>query len=179
MLKQLRLKYSQCAFSLIELMIAIVILGISIMLALPSYRTWLQNTQIRNVAESIHNGMQRMRAEAVSRNTNVSFVLGGANLWAVTDIATGQVIEARPNGDISASVTITTTPAGSTTITLNNLGNMVPNADASAGIAQIDIDSNVLAAAESRELRITVGVGGVVRMCDPNPNIAAGDPRHC
>ena len=169
----------QSGVTLIEMMIAIVILGISIALALPSYRTWIQNTHIRNAAESILNGMQRARAEAVSRNTSVSFVLGGAALWTVTDIASGQEIEARQGADISANVTITTTPANSTTITLNNLGNVIANADASASITQVDIDSSMLAEAESRELRITVGTGGIVRMCDPNPGVATTDPRHC
>lgn len=184
------LKSGQSAFSLIELLIGIAILGISLSLAMPSYRTWIQNTQIRNTAESMQNGMQKARAEAVSRNTNVSFVLGGGAFWTITDLGTAQVIETRPSEDASTNITITTAPAASTTITLNNMGGVTGNADASATLRLVTIDSTMLPAADSRDLKITVGTGGtcsvdgvgcvgsVIRMCDPNV-AATTDPRHC
>jgi hypothetical protein len=34
-------------------------------------------------------------------------------------------------------------------------------------------------AAEERPLRIDIPIGGSIRMCDPHPNVAAGDPRAC
>jgi type IV fimbrial biogenesis protein FimT len=70
-------------------------------------------------------------------------------------------------------------PADATTITFNGLGRVVANNDATPSITQVDIDSTTLAAEDSRELRITVGTGGDVRMCDPDPGIHASDPRHC
>ena len=62
-------------FSLIEMMIAVVIVGLLLMAGVPAYTTWIQNLQIRTGAEAILNGMQLARAEAVRRNTNVRFVL--------------------------------------------------------------------------------------------------------
>jgi len=59
-------------FSLIELMVTITIVVLLILMALPSYSQWLTNTRIRNAAESIHNGLQFARNEAVQRNTNVA-----------------------------------------------------------------------------------------------------------
>ena len=178
------IKTRSSGFSLIELMIGIVILAIAMAVAMPSYSQWIQNTNIRNAAESIQHGMQRARAEAVSRNTNVAFTLGGGSFWTVSQVSDGSVIESRPAGEISNKVTMTASPVAvppalpPTTLTLNNLGVVVPNADASTSITQIVVDSSVLAAADSRELRITV-VGGITRMCDPNPGVATTDPRHC
>lgn len=60
-------------FTLVELMIGITILAILLGIAVPNFQTWFQNIQIRNAAESITNGLQRARAEAVTRNTTVRF----------------------------------------------------------------------------------------------------------
>jgi type IV fimbrial biogenesis protein FimT len=52
------------------------------------------------------------------------------------------------------------------------------NADGSSLLTQIDIDSAVMAAANSRDMRILIGTGGQIRMCDPNV-AEATDPRAC
>lgn len=164
-------------FSLIELLIGIVIMAILLSLAMPSFQAWLQNTQIRNAAESVQNGLQRARAEAVGRNTDVEFVLGAGSSWVVR-VAGGADIESRSSGEGSKDVIVTITPAGATTLTFNNFGGVkAANADASAPFTQVDLDSPVLSAADSQELRITIGMGGNVRMCDPNAS--APSPRAC
>lgn len=184
------LKPKPSGFSLIELMIGIVVLAIAMAVGMPSYSQWIQNTHIRNAAESIQHGMQRARAEAVARNTNTTFVVNGGASWTVSQVSDGAVIESRSGGETSNNVTVTAAPAASTTITLNNLGGVVANADASATLRLLTIDSAVLAAADSRDLKITIGTGGtcsvdgancvgsVIRMCDPNI-AAATDPRFC
>ena len=64
---------------MIEMMIGVALLGILFGLAAPNFKAWLMNSRIRNAAESIQNGLQRARAEAVAQNTNVEFVLVGTN----------------------------------------------------------------------------------------------------
>lgn len=171
---------AQKGVTLIELMIGLTILGILVMAALPSYTAWIQNTQIRTATESVLNGMQLARAEAVRRNTNVRLVFGAASSWTVSVPGTGEQIQARTSGEGSQNVTVTRTPAATTTITFNSLGRVVANADASASITQVDLDvpPTILAASASRELRIVVSAGGNVRMCDPNVTDAT-DPRKC
>ncbi|HUW26604.1 MAG TPA: GspH/FimT family pseudopilin [Gallionella sp.] len=175
----------QSGFSLIELLIGIAIMAILMGLAMPSFQTWLQNSQIRNAAESIQNGLQRARSESVGRNTNVEFVLGAGSSWTV-QVVGGDVIESRSASEGSKDVTVTALAADSspaTTITFNNFGGVgVPpkqplNTDDSAPFVQVDLDSSVLSPADSQELRVTIGIGGNVRMCDPN---ASGtSPRAC
>jgi len=62
-------------FSLIELVVVVAIIGILLGLAAPSYRTWTSNTRIRASAESIQNGLQLARGEAVRRNAPIRFQL--------------------------------------------------------------------------------------------------------
>ena len=73
----------QRGFSLIELMVAMTILVLLMLAAMPSLGTWLDNTHIRNQADSFMTGLQTARGEAVRTNQNVS-------LWLVrlTDPAT-------------------------------------------------------------------------------------------
>lgn len=61
--------------TLIELMVALVVLGGLLVLAMPSVGQWLRNIQIRNAGESIISGLQQARSEAVRRNQNVIFSL--------------------------------------------------------------------------------------------------------
>jgi type IV fimbrial biogenesis protein FimT len=161
-------------FSLIELMVSVVVLGILASIAVPSFQTWIRNTQIRNAAESITNGLQRARAEAVSRNTNTTFVMGTDSSWTISVVTPALTIDQRLASEGSKNVTRTVLPTGATTVTFSNVGLVVPNADASNSITQVDL----VAAGGSQNLRVTIGTGGNARMCDPN--LASGsNPRAC
>lgn len=169
----------QQGFTLIELMVTIVIAAIVMAAAIPAYTAWIQNSHIRNASESILNGLQRARAEAVVRNTSVAFILGGGAFWTV-GVVGGDVIETRPGGEMPSTVSIAISPAADpalTTVTFSNLGTVIANTPVSGSITQIDIDSTSLSAEESRDLRIVAGTGGA-RMCDPNVS-SSTDPRHC
>jgi type IV fimbrial biogenesis protein FimT len=71
----LNLKHPLRGMSLIELLIGLVIMGILLSLAAPSYMAWIQNTKIRTTAEGMLSGLQLARTEAVRRNTQISFTL--------------------------------------------------------------------------------------------------------
>lgn len=165
-------------FSLIELMIGIAIFAITMTMGISSYRVWIQNTQIRNATESIQNGLQRARGEAVKRNANVAFTLTGTKSdWTITNVSDGTAIESRSSNEGSKNVTRAVLPLTATTITYGGLGTLVTNADASASLTQIDLDSSILPAAESRNLRINIGAMGNIKMCDPN--LTTGSPSAC
>ena len=66
---------SQRGFTIIEVMISLVVLGVLIGLGAPGFVEWLQNQQIRAAAEATLNGLQVARGEAVRSNTPVRFQL--------------------------------------------------------------------------------------------------------
>ena len=173
-------------FTLIEMMIVIAIFAITLTFGVSSYRTWVQNTEIRNAAESIQNGIQRARAEAVKCNANVAFTLGAASSWTVTHVtacggdAAGSAVESRASGEGSKDIPVDALPAGATTITFSNLGTVATNADASASLSEIDVNAPPGASAEVRNLKVAIGLGGNARVCDPNlPSASSTDPRRC
>jgi type IV fimbrial biogenesis protein FimT len=156
----------QSGFSLIELLIGIVIVGILMAIAAPSFQTSTRNAQIRNAAESIANGMQRARAEAVALNKDVAFSLVGTDTsWTVSVVTPASGIESRSGSEGSKGVTRTVTPVGATTVTFDNFGSAKPtNSGGAARLVQVDLTTS----GGTQDLRVTVGPGGNVRMCDPN-----------
>ncbi len=176
-------------FSLIELAIVLAIVALVVGFGLPGFSVWSQNTKIRTAAESIQSGLQAARIEAVRRNTRVEFrlsdnaPLAGATGWSVWTVSPSAQVLGRPDNESANGIVVTTTPNGAERITFDGSGRTPPgvntNADGSAFLTRIDIDSATLNAVDSRNLRIMLSLGGVIRMCDPDPNVAVGDPRRC
>jgi type IV fimbrial biogenesis protein FimT len=154
-------------FTLVEMIISVAFLAFLLALALPDFGTWMRNLELRNAAQSITSGLQRARAEAVSRNTNVRFVLGAGTAWTVSVVTPAEVIETRSAVKESENVTFTVAPLGppaATTITFNNFGVITPNADGTATLAQVNLSD--AGGIGTRNFQISVGAGGNAKMCD-------------
>lgn len=191
----------QRGVSLIELMVAIVIIGLLTSLAIPSYQGWIQNQQIRTAAESILNGIQMARSEAVKNNGRARFVLCGlpASSWEIraasstaaanataspvcgTTVPAGEIRVQERSGQEGSRLAQVAVNGGAigvttiTTITFNSFGRVVTlNADGTTPISLINVSTPI-----GRALQVTVGTGGNTRMCDPSPLLSATDPRHC
>ena len=93
------MKRKETGVTLIELMIGVVIMGILLMLAAPSYQSYIRNTKIRASAESILNGLQLARGEAVRRNAAVRFQLTDSVVESCA--LTAADTEAEPNWVVS------------------------------------------------------------------------------
>ncbi len=187
----------QCGVSLIELMIGIVIVSLLMVAGIPSFSLWIQNTQTRSAAESIQNGLQITRTEAVRRNATVRFSLmdaGGTVAWSVdcvnvtADCPAGIQTRSGSEGGANARAGIsvdaavpaigtaitagTGLPAG---VTFDGLGR-IPTANVGIDIARIDVSNSVRA--DARRMVILVSPGGQTRMCDPAIAIA-DNPQGC
>lgn len=183
---------AQGGFTIIEMVIGVLIIALLTTLGIPTYNAWIRNSQIRNGAEAVSSGIQLARAQAIRCNLPVQFVLTASATpasWVVSQVTGTSCAPASaglPAGTFQnwtaaegAATTVFTPTAGATTVSFNGLGRVVANADASGSLLQVDVSSSASSAAEIRQLRITVGAGGGVRMCDPATNLPAGDPRAC
>lgn len=158
-------------FTVVELMITIGVLAILTAVGLPSFRGMLMNFQVRAAAEGAANGMRRARAEAVARNTSVYFLLGTGTSWTVDyvtkPVSTDPVIDSRDSSEGSANATLTATAAdlttAATTITFNNLGQIIANADASPTLRRIVFT----ASGASDTMHVFVNAGGGAKTCNP------------
>jgi len=172
-------------FTLIEIMVSLTVLGILLMVALPSFSEWLQNQQLRAASEATLNGLQVARAAAIQRNVLVQFQETSLpqTAWAVTEAVTAIPVQSRAHEEGSPNAQVTATPAGATTVTFAPLGNVVTNIDGSATVTQLDVSNpaggNCQPAGPMRCLRVVVSGGGSLRMCDPTSTLPANDPRAC
>lgn len=169
----------QSGFSLIELMVALSILAILASVAFPSYRQLIANTQIRSVTESIRNGLQVARAEAVKRNAIVRFTLNNDTSWTVgcptVNANCPAIIQAKPAKEGSSS-TVTLAITGAQTVSFTNLGFVDPTIPGQ--MSQVNVDNSSIPAADSKDLRVNIGAGGLVRVCDPNVTVVTNS-KYC
>ncbi len=163
-------------FTIVELMIGLVVIGVLAFIGLPEFRNMLANTQIRTAGEAITNGLQTARGEAVQRNATIVFALGSQSAYQVIVAGTGEVLRNRSAQEGSRAAVIAVTPAGATQVAFGSLGRVVTNPDATPSIQKIDLSTAAVATTESRPLRVEVSNN--VRMCDPHV-LTAGDPRLC
>jgi type IV fimbrial biogenesis protein FimT len=185
----LTLRHNQRGFSLVELIVALVVVGTLVSMGIPSFTAWIQNSQLRTTSESTLAGLQLARAEAVRRNTRIQFTLAGASFqdWTigcatvVGDLnADGvndcpAVIQSRTAAEGTANVVVAVDNA---TITFGGLGRA--NLAMTANITNPTGGGCAAIGGPMRCSRILVSTGGQIRMCDPAITISdPTNPRGC
>jgi type IV fimbrial biogenesis protein FimT len=195
-------------YSLIEVLIALAILGVVMSLGVPAFNTMMKNFQIRSAAESLVAGLQAARNEAVNRNASVRFQLvttldnacaldDNGPHWMISrnvptgkcgqtevadflepnDTAIPQILQKRFAQDGTAVIAATAGGVPVSGIVFSSLGRT------NGGIDTIDVTNPMGGACEAaggplRCMRILIGAGGKVKMCDPKVTVAT-DSRYC
>lgn len=204
----LKAAHNQYGVSLLELMIAIAIGSVLLMLGIPSFKSWIQNTQTRTAAESILNGLQIARTEAVRRNTDVRFNLTDASGMVAWSVDCVTVVTMQPDGyecpmgiqsrvgnegGTNARVGISVAPFPSSPIPASYFNDPGVAAGLPAGVtfdglgrvplANAGVDITLIGvtnaqSATARRMVIVIRTGGQIRMCDPAVSLAS-NPQGC
>jgi len=170
-------------FTLLELMVALTITGMLLMLGMPSFTTFLRNSEIRSTAESISNGLRAARTEATRLNRPVSFTLAAGTdpSWTINifNPASGALaqppIQQYSRFEVGKSAQVTRLPATAIAVTFNGLGRIIsPSPIATPNLQQVDVSSIVNG--EARTLRVYADDVHGIRMCDPDPALKAVVP---
>ncbi len=194
-----RVTRSRQGFSLIEMMIALVVLSILLMMGVPAYSTYIQNAKLRSAAENFYAGLQTARAEAVKRNAPVQFALTsdsgdsssaqtttltttGPNwIVRVVDATTGifTFVEGKSAQEGSGQATGSSVSISATTSSITFNGYGATTLGASTTITFTNPTGGACSpTGPMRCLNIVVSVGGQARMCDPAVT-TVGDTRTC
>ena len=184
--------------SLVELMIGLTISGMLLVAGIPAFTAWIQNAHNRTAAESIANGLQLARAEAVKRNALVRFQLtdgSGLVTWNVGCVTPSAdcpaSIQRRHAGEgatnaragVSAARLPNPVPAGyfntpidggsglTAGVTFNGMGRPLVSE-----ITRLDVTN--AASSTARRYVVTISEGGQIRMCDPALDFST-NPQGC
>lgn len=175
-------------FTLVEIMIAIAIVGILLALGAPALGGFLTNSRIKSMASEMRDGLQTARMEAIRRNEPVCFKTAtNPSGWSVfrsdTDCVTAATVTklrertARSQEsnfilqftDNAATPTVTTLDSSnSKTIKFTSDGRL----DSATAPGFIDIKSNGNNSCKENNgefacLRVTISSGGLIRSCNP------------
>lgn len=182
-------------FSIIELVIAMAIMGVLLSLGLPAFSTYVENTRLRSVVETFLTAMESAKGTAATQNSQVEVLLTSANTaaslltaeasttgegWMVRTADRARFIEGRsliegargnqPTIVVTGTVgSVTFTPLGGTTLAAMAIFSFTnPTAGACVSGAP---------AGPIRCLNVQVSPTGRVKMCDPA--VVSPDTRAC
>lgn len=195
----------QSGFTLIEISTTLAVMAMLLFALAPEITSMITNSRIRSTAESLQQGLQRARNEALSRNREVRLWLvtqnpsntldntcalsANSTAWIVSindpsgqcaaassDTVDPMVIEKSAGGTTSANVTVSALQSDGTAATSVAFDGFGRVAGAAA-ISRIDLD-NISSSSSFRPLRIALASGGSLRLCEPRVTDAS-DPRRC
>lgn len=163
-------------FSLIELLTVLSVISVLLVLGLPSMSDYLANGRIRDVAESVRDGLQQTRMEAIRRNATVNFTPSGSG-WVIDLAAGGPPVVSHAALNTEGNVSVTLLPAGTTLVGFSGGGRMNPAANVSITVSE-SFDACKVAGGSLTCLSVVISPGGSIKVC--NPALAAGiDPQAC
>jgi len=173
-------------FTLIELMVAVSLFGLLLALAIPTYTNFISNSQVRNAAEAMLNGVLAAQTAAVNANTQTQLIVTPGTGWQIqfvnpdTSIPAQAPVPPAPYllTESAPQATVTPKPAGATELTFDAFGRIIPNADTSASISCLIVTNNGYASARTLWVIVSNSTQATgTKLCDPAA--AATEPQAC
>lgn len=170
-------------FTIVELMVGLVVVAIMLVIAVPQYAQFMDNTRVRNVTESLAGGVRQAQLEAVKRNEPVKFALTDEG-WEVRDVETDGLLVAEAIFETTGKTApaVEAEPSGATEVTFSGLGRALVK-NPSDGTDPVNRIKVAPAGPGTKRLGVAVSIpGGNIKVCDPDPKFTysgSKDPVAC
>lgn len=154
-------RWQTAGFTIIEVMIVVIIIGIVTAMAAPSLRVQITNMQLRDNANLIESSLKQARSDALVYRSPVSVTFSGSSV-AMTQTGNSNYPQNKTLNDVS-------TPVSATLTFSSNKSVNVPD----SGLA-ITVISNQPA---TDKYKVTVNKLANISQCKVKPN--TGNPGEC
>ena len=167
-------KIKIAGFGLIEMLVAIAIIGILSSIAANNFGTWVQNTKTRAVAESLENGLRLAQSEAIKRGRQTVFRLSttaaflNSNNWIVQVLVRGATDTASVDNSVGTNGVIykgsfadadSVVIAGQSKLRFNSIGRLV--AEPATRVYRITNDKG------TEQWQVSVSLSGTIKIIGP------------
>jgi type IV fimbrial biogenesis protein FimT len=189
----------QQGFSLIELVVAITIVALLLLVAVPALQSWVADARVRTAAEAFQNAVRLAQAEAVKRSRTAVVMLtdsapsldakptANGSKWVVRLIERSTADDDEENlfvrGGGEASSGDVTIAGGIALICFNAFGQQAKLDSEANGLGTDCKPDDATAISFSRmggrTLKVLVGLGGKVRLCDAEKTFSDSHPDGC
>lgn len=185
-------------FTLVELMITLSLLAILLAVGVPSLADWIRNSRIRTAANNVQDALRTAQTEALGRSRPMVFLFtnsapttaaasvtatSGGKFWAIYQLpvaGSAETAQLIGTGNFSGGADGVTV-SGPAEVCFSSLGRVTaaatsagPGSTCAAPTGTPPLQSfGVTLTGANRPLRVTVGLSGQVRMCDPARNVTA------
>jgi type IV fimbrial biogenesis protein FimT len=186
------------------MIVAVSIFSILVALTIPTMRVWISNTKVRAVADALQNGVRLAQAESLRRSRQVVFALTNSSTpqsgftsaangtyWAIMTVPAmtdGTETATFVEGGVVSSAGSNVQIAGQAEICFNSVGRLVANTttgvaggtcSAPATGTPPTYNYDITLASADHPLRVEVGLGGQVHLCDPSQTLSSTNPYGC
>lgn len=151
-------------FTLVEIIVTIGIIAILVLIAVPPFRSFLQNRRLTLAAEELYSALVLARSEAVKRNQTIFVRFNVGNDWCYG-------LNAGSNCDCSIANNCTLAtfrPANSTQTSLATTYGTSMNFESAHGAANASGSVTFTAVGTNRSIRINIGRLGGLSICATN-----------
>jgi len=166
-------------FTLIELLVVLILLGVMLTLAAPSFLTFQRNAELTSAANSFMAALSAARAEAMKRQLRTFVVPASGNNWATgwkvfvdvdsnvtagsIDAGTGDIVVSEPVAlPATIGVASNTFGDGTTTYAMFNGSGFMTLVDKTFQTGSVELSNGT----ESR--RVVANPTGRMRVCKPS-----------
>ena len=150
-------------FSIYELLIAIAVFAILAAIAVPSYKTFIQNYRLTATAENLYSVIQAARSEAVKRNATVFVSFNTTDPWCY-GVNVGSACTCTTASTCNLGVH-SATASGLTTLSTTGLSGTAISFEGTRGAASSSATITYTTTGGTNAMSLKIGLLGNSQLC--------------